>query len=113
MNGLKYHYANSGAHGAIGLALIAQGKHTHPKSAAGASLPGGDSNGFTPKASGSPLAVGGGSIGSAAPSVLGNTSGAGVGGGGGPMVWQPQQPGQGTLDEVLFTAGGEDVDMEM
>jgi hypothetical protein len=29
------------------------------------------------------------------------------------MVWQPQQPGQGTLDEVLFTAGGEDVDMEM
>jgi hypothetical protein len=27
----KVHYANSGAHGAIGLALIAQGKYTHPK----------------------------------------------------------------------------------
>ncbi|CDZ96976.1 zinc finger protein sfp1 [Phaffia rhodozyma] len=36
MNGLRYHYLNSGAHGAIGLALIQQGKHINPK---GGTLP--------------------------------------------------------------------------
>lgn len=30
MNGLKYHYMNSGPHGEIGLLLLSQGKHPHP-----------------------------------------------------------------------------------
>jgi hypothetical protein len=93
MNGLRYHYLNSGAHGAIGLALVAQGKHGHPKGAGGA-----DSNGFTAKAAmgtaGSPLALGTGKV-------------------------EPQQQQMPTpvvpnpLDEVLFTVGEEDVDMMM
>lgn len=29
MNGLRYHYQHSGAHGAIGLALLASGQHEH------------------------------------------------------------------------------------
>lgn len=47
MNGLRYHYLNSGAHGAIGLAMVAQGKHGHPKLPGGAYAPGGQGNGFT------------------------------------------------------------------
>jgi transcription factor SFP1 len=32
MNGLKYHYMNSGLHGEVGLILLAQGQHPHPAS---------------------------------------------------------------------------------
>lgn len=33
MNGLRYHYQHSGAHGAIGLAMLASGQHDHVHSA--------------------------------------------------------------------------------
>lgn len=127
MNGLRYHYLNSGAHGAIGLALVAQGKHGHPKGLpGGGQAPGGGENGFTATTAmgGVTTSVGGGAgsggVG-AGVSAMGGISlpqqhlgQPGVGQQGGSRAWE-QAGGAANGDEVLFTVveDDDDVDMEM
>ena len=127
MNGLRYHYLNSGAHGAIGLALVAQGKHGHPKGLPGGGMaPGGGENGFTATTAmgGVTTSVGGGAgsggVG-AGVSAMGGISLPQQQGGqpgsmhqGRPGAWE-QAGGAANGDEVLFTVveDDDDVDMDM
>jgi len=127
MNGLRYHYLNSGAHGAIGLALVAQGKHGHPKGLPGGGMaPGGGENGFTATTAmgGVTTSVGGGAgsggVGAGVSAMGGISLGGGNGQGGvlsqlgRPGAWE-QAGGGANGDEVLFTVveDDDDVDMEM
>ncbi|CDZ96926.1 zinc finger protein sfp1 [Phaffia rhodozyma] len=72
MNGLRYHYLNSAAHGAIGLALIQQGKHPNPK---GGELPSsmgvGPVSGFKLGSTSSLSAIGGTAVGGGTNGVVG------------------------------------------
>lgn len=122
MNGLRYHYLNSGAHGAIGLALVAQGKHGHPKGLPGGGMaPGGGENGFTATTAmgGVTTSVGGGAgsggVGAGVSAMGGISLGHPQGGAlQRPGAWE-QAGGAANGDEVLFTVveDDDDVDMEM
>lgn len=140
MNGLRYHYLNSGAHGAIGLALIQQGKHASPKGVGSHGSHGSNSTAAAAQQAAAHQAQQQAQA-AAQRAAAGGQSGAGLNGGsgggggnghGGPSpllsavsgksgIWTGTGsggattlgPAADTKDEVLFTVNEDDVDMDL
>jgi hypothetical protein len=130
MNGLRYHYLNSGAHGAIGLALIQQGKHASPKGVG--SHGHNNSTAAAAQQAAAQQAAAAQQQAQAAQRAAAQGGNGGGGGAGGPSpllsavsgksgIWTGTGAGGSTTlgpaadskDEVLFTVNEDDVDMDL